>query len=268
MNSKKARITTSSIDLRLSGWNPAPVTVDVRQKLQNGLALFDFDGTLVPWDTQMLFADFVLRREPVRRLYLPLFATFAPLYGILGDEGLKRVFLSYLWLAESSQIETWAREFVEERLLPMCYPELLEKLEQHKSAGHLTVLASASPEFYITEVGTALGFDISFGTQVEYGSRMPLFPYLVNHKGNQKVLRLYQFLGQPEDGVWKKSHGYTDSTADLPMMACCENGTIVNPSSHLSTLGAEKGWDIIRPPVPWKDGCDKLRKTIRFASGI
>ncbi len=244
------------------------MTGEQREKLDRGLALFDFDGTLIPWDTQVLFADHVLKQEPIRRSYLPLFAAFAPFYKILGDEGLKRVFLSYLWQAEKKQVEQWARSFVEERLSRMCYPELLERLERHRDAGELTILASASPEFYIREVGRALGFDLALGTQVDVAGRMPLFPDLTNHKGEQKVVRLESLLGSPSGGVWPRSHGYTDSTADLPMMRCCEQGTLVNPSGRLTAIGREKGWEILRPPVPWRGKADKIRQILRFAAGI
>jgi len=261
-------LLSNSVDHAAGGWDAGAVTQEHQEKLGRGLALFDFDGTLVPWDTQVLFSDFVIRQKPVRRWFLPLFATFAPCYKILGDEGLKRVFLSYLWKAERPQIEQWAREFVEQRLIGMCYPELLERLKRHRDAGELTVLASASPDIYIREVGRALGFDISLGTQVEYGEQMPLFPDLVNHKGEEKVVRLSKLLGSPPGGVWANSHGYTDSTADLPMMRCCEQGTLVNPSARLTAIGEESGWDILRPPVPWSGKADKVRQILRFIAAI
>lgn len=257
-----------SIDPAAGGWDGGSVTKEQQEKFGRGLALFDFDGTLIPWDTQVLFADYVIRREPIRRSYLPLFAAFSPCYKILGDEGLKRVFLSYLWRAERGQIEQWAREFVADRLARMCYPELLERLQRHRDAGELTVLASASPEFYIAEVGRALGFDIALGTQVEMGERMPFFPDLVNHKSEAKVVRLSGLLGPPPHGVWPNSHGYTDSTADLPMMHCCQRGTLVNPSARLTAMGQENGWDIVRPPVPWRGKADKVGQILRFAAAI
>ena len=257
-----------SVDHPARGWNAEAVTQEHQEKLGRGLALFDFDGTLVPWDTQVLFSDFVIRQEPIRRSFLPLFAAFAPCYKILGDEGLKRVFLSYLWKAHRSQIEVWAREFVEQRLVGMCYPGLLERLKRHQEAGELTVLASASPDLYIREVGRVLGFDIALGTEVEFGDTMPLFPDLRNHKGEEKVVRLSRLLGAPPNGVWPRSHGYTDSTADLPMMRCCEQGTLVNPSPRLTEIGEEKGWEILRPQVPWKGKADKLGQILRFTAAI
>ncbi|MGE9270541.1 MAG: HAD family hydrolase [Verrucomicrobiales bacterium] len=244
------------------------MTSEQRKKFERGLALFDFDGTLIPWDTQALFANYVIRQAPIRRAYLPLFASFAPFYKILGDEGLKRVFLSYLWRATPEQVDAWARSFVEEQLIPLCYPSLLEKLAAHREAGHLTVLASASPEWYIREVGRVLGFDLALGTQVEMGCHMPLFPDLRNHKGAQKVTRLSAYLGAPLSGKWPRSHGYTDSSADLPMMHCCEGGTLVNPSARLVAVGEAQAWEILRPPVPWSGKVDKAGQILRFVAGI
>lgn len=260
---------TSSVLGKVVDWGkPARVTPEQQEKRERGLALFDFDGTLIPWDTQVIFADYVLRQAPVRRLYLLLFAVFAPFYKVLGDEGMKRVFLSYLWRAERDRIEAWAREFVEEWLLPACYPGVVELLEEHKAAGHLTVLASASPDLYVTEVGRALGFDLALGTEVEFGDTMPLFPDLRNHKGEEKVRRLSEILGIPGRNGWEGSHGYTDSSADLPMMLACRKGVVVNPSPKLSVIAAEKGWEVLRPETPWRGRFDKVRRILRFAAGI
>lgn len=244
------------------------MTQEQREKFGRGLALFDFDGTMIPWDTQILFADFVLKQEPVRRLYFPLFLGFLPCVGILGDEGMKRVFLSYLWKTEPEQLELWVREFVDDWVPGKCYPELIDRLEKHREAGHLTVLASASPEFYVTEFGRVLGFDLAFGTPVEVGGEMKLFPDLRNHKGGEKVRRLSEWLGDPPDGVWPSSHGYTDSSADLPMMYACELGTTVNPSERLTEIAGERNWEVLRPEVPWVGKADKLRKMVGFMLGL
>jgi len=243
------------------------VTGEQREKLGRGLGLFDFDGTVLPWDSQVMFADFVLKREPQRRAYLGLFGAFLPVAPILGDEGMKRVFLSYLWGVQRERLEGWAREFVEERIAGACHPELLERLARHREVGELTVLASASPEFYVREVGRALGFDLVLGTPVEVGERVALFPDLRNHKGREKVTRLHQLLGEPAGGMWRNSHGYTDSRADLPMMACCERGTVVNPGAALTEIAADRGWEVLRTPLPWRSRRDKARRVLAMAAG-
>ncbi|HEY8991820.1 MAG TPA: hypothetical protein VIM46_07575 [Luteolibacter sp.] len=66
----------------------------------------------------------------------------------------------------------------------------------------------------------------------------------------------------------RDSHGYTDSTADLPMLAICERATLVNPSPELTELAERQGWMIVRPARPWKSKFDRLLKLAKFALGI
>ena len=219
-----------------------------------GIALFDLDGTLIAWDCQLLFRHFVVSREPWRWVFLPAFFAFIPLAGLLGAAGMKRVFLSYLWKMNSQTLAEYSHEFAIS-LMPAIYPALREKLEQHRAVGHFLILSSASPEFYVAEIGRELGFDLTLGTHVELG---PFFPDLENHKGSAKVDRLRERLPASffKNGRLLKSHGYTDSAADLPMLALCDAATVVNPSPSLTILAQQSGWEIVRPTRPWKSPCD------------
>ena len=88
-----------------------------------GIALFDLDGTLIAWDCQLLFRHFVLRREPWRGIFLPVFLSFLPLAGLLGAGRMKRVFLSFLWRMSPETLADYSREFAA-ALMPAIYPEL------------------------------------------------------------------------------------------------------------------------------------------------
>jgi len=244
------------------------VTDELRAKLDRGLALFDLDGTLIAWDTQVLFCDHALRHEGWRRAYLLFFAAMLPAAPILGDEGMKRVFLSYLWGVDRKQLEEWTREFVAGFFPGKCYAPMLEKLKRHQDAGHLTVLASASPEFYVQEVARVLGFDLALGTPVEDADPVPLLPDLVNHKGAEKVRRISEIIGSPPEGGYLGSHGYSDSSADLPMLRCCVGNTLVNPSPRLAEIGLECGWEILRPEKPWKGKTGQAWEMFRRATGF
>jgi HAD superfamily hydrolase (TIGR01490 family) len=231
-----------------------------------GVALFDLDGTLIAWDCQLLFRHFVLRREPWRGVFLPLFLAFLPLAGLLGAAGMKRVFLSYLWRMDPEVLAAYAREFAAE-LRPGIYPELWERVERHREAGDFLILASASPEWYVEEIGKRLGFDLALGTPVEMG---PLFPDLENHKGAAKVERLRRLLpaGYFDGGKLGNSHGYTDSAADLPMLELCDAATVVNPGPVLTKLAEEAGWEILRPERPWKTRAGLALRVLALLCGI
>lgn len=230
------------------------------------IALFDLDGTLIPWDCQLLFRHFVVRREPWRALLLPVFLVFVPFAGLLGTECMKRIFLSYLWRVDADQLAIYAREFAQ-LLMPTIYPQLRERIERHRRAGDLLILSSASPEFYVCEIGARLGFNISLGTVVTPGT---LFPDLENHKGAVKVTRLKQVLDPSYfiEGRLPGSCGYTDSRADLPMLAICEHALVVNPDARLSAMALANQWEIVRPARPWRSPLDRVLRLLALLLGL
>lgn len=220
-----------------------------------GIALFDMDGTLLAWDCQLLFRHHVIHAEPARAFSVPLFLVFLPFAPLLGTEAMKRIFHCFLWRMSQDRLVELSREFAK-KLQPSIYSELKSKLDQHKAAGHLTILSSASPECYASEVGNLLGFDLSLGTVMEDDS---VFPDLVNHKGANKVTRLRELLPPSyfRNGKLVNSHGYTDSTADLPMLGICDKATVVNPKEQLTSLAEESGWPVLLPTLPWKSSFEK-----------
>ena len=233
------------------------------------MALFDLDGTIIPWDCQLLFCHWIVRRHALRRLYLPLFAAFAPLAPMLGDSGMKRVFLSYLWRFNRDALQHEAREFARTWFPQSCFPELISEIKRHRRAGRLLVLASASPEFYVREIGTVLGFDLALGTRIDVRGSVPLFPDLHNHKGQAKVQRLHKLLPPTyfENGQLRDSHGYSDSIADLPMLQLCHRVTMVNPCDRLALEGEKHGWGIVRPDRPWRSRLAFYRQCIGWLTG-
>jgi len=234
-----------------------------------GIALFDLDGTLLAWDTQLLFRHHVIRREPWRGLLLPLFLASMPVFPILKLAGLKRAFLSYLWRMPATTLAAHARSFAA-AIVPTIYPDLREALEDHRRQGHLLILSSASPEFYVAEIGRALGFHLALGTEMAIPSAFPLFPKLLNHKGAAKVERLRHRLPQSyfADGKLLRSHGYTDSRADLPMLALCQCASVVNPDATLSALAQASAWRIFRPARPWRNRADFWWQALALLTGI
>jgi HAD superfamily hydrolase (TIGR01490 family) len=253
-----------------SGARPSQTRSTVKPSIPSapptGIALFDLDGTLIAWDCQLLFRHFILRREPWRGIFLLVFLACLPLAGRLGTAGMKRVFLSYLWRIPAVKLAEYSRDFAK-ALMPAIYPELREKLEAHRAKGHWLILASASPEFYVAEIGRELGFDLALGTQVSPG---PLFPKLENHKGEAKVTRLKKLLPASyfEAEKIRHCHGYTDSRADLPMLALCGSATVVNPSPGLKESAEGFGWEILTPLRPWKNRADFALRVLALLGGL
>ena len=96
-------------------------------------AFFDLDHTLLPFDTQLLFCNFVLRRERWRTL---LHLTFAPVAllkacRLVRTVTAKRAFQNFLAGMNRRKLQVYAKEFAEqsrlvesERLVPVSARQL------------------------------------------------------------------------------------------------------------------------------------------------
>jgi HAD superfamily hydrolase (TIGR01490 family) len=218
----------------------------------------------------LLFCQFVLKRHALRRFFLPFAAAVAPagLFGVLDARELKRVFLSYLWLMPRDRVFSLAREFADSIVPPLVFPELLAEIARHRNDGRTLVLNSASPEFYVREIGRVLGFDHCFGTRVEVPARQPLIAEIDgdNNKHEAKLPRMEAAGLLPCDTA--DSWAYSDSTADLPMLRLVKNAVCINPGTRLTTIASEEGWTVLRPPRPWNSRAGQAGVVLRQVLGL
>lgn len=220
-------------------------------------ALFDMDGTLFAGDSQLRFARWILRRHGWRRLYLFWLIPMGLLRGlhIINTERMKRAFLAYAWGMKREQLELECQAFVEQEILQILYPPVLERLRAHQTAGDTTVLCSASPDWWTQLVGKALGFTHTIGTPAALKDRVPFMPSIPapgNNKGANKLVRLAAI------GIDHADIGYTDSAADLPMLSICSKAVLVNPKAKFAAQVS--GAEILTPekgiyPLPFTLGC-------------
>lgn len=219
--------------------------------------LFDMDGTLFAGDSQLRFARWILRRHGWRRLYLFWLLPMGLLRGlhIINTECMKRAFLAYAWGMRREQLEAECKAFVEQEILNILYPPVLERLKAHQQSGDTTVLCSASPDWWTQLVGKALGFTHTIGTPTQLDTRVELMPPIPapgNNKGANKLVRLASL------GIMQADVGYTDSAADLPMLSICKKAVLVNPTKQFRAQVPEA--EILAPakgicPLSFTIGC-------------
>ena len=208
-------------------------------------ALFDMDGTLFAGDSQLRFARWILRRHGWRRLYLLWLLPMGLLRGlhIINTQRMKRAFLAYAWGMKREALQAECEQFVQQEILQVLYPPVLEKLRVHQAAGDTTVLCSASPDWWTQLVGKALGFTHTIGTPTALAERvelMPAIPAPGNNKGANKLIRLASI------GIEHAEIGYTDSAADLPMLSICDNAVLVNPKAAFAARVPNA--EVLTPP--------------------
>lgn len=116
-------------------------------------------------------------------------------------------------------------------------------IDQHKAAGHMTMLVSASPQEVVADVAARLGIDAARGTvlEVEDGTLTGRLEGPVC-SGVAKVEALAA-LG-PAKGA--QLTAYADSATDLPLLESVHRPVAVNPDSRLRSTAVSRGWPILR----------------------
>lgn len=195
------------------------------------LALFDFDGTLIPGDSIVAFMIF-LRKKGVMSAADSFSAFAAAVSYALGRmseaESKSRAMRGLNRLAEDEK-EKLAREFVSSVLLPRVYPKAKECLKWHREAGRKLLLVTASTENYMSFVSEALGFDALLATPMNPDGTVG-----ANCKGEEKARRISRWLReQGARADFSASWAYGDSMSDLPMLRLCGHGVLVNPKGAL-----------------------------------
>lgn len=216
-------------------------------------AFFDLDGTLLPWDTQLMFCNHVLHRHGWRRVLLVPFFLCLPLAAlrILRSRMLKRFFLSYLAGMDRAALGDLATAFAADVARHHVWPGMRAELEARRAGGCVLVLNTASPDIYAEAIARELGFHHCVATRVEIGTRMRVFPQITgpNNKRAAKIsaMRERGILPPGTDLPIPGSWAYTDSVVDVPLLECAEHGRLVHPSPAFAAAGIQRGWQILRP---------------------
>lgn len=239
-------------------------------------AFFDLDHTLLPFDTQALFCNYVLRREPWRvwrhLFFIPVALMRA--VGLVELDAAKRAFFSYLRGMPMERLRRYAKDFAEHCVTRWVYQDLQAEILRHRHQGRVLVLNTASPEFYARDIAHALGFDYCVATQMELGEdRFPAMPRLPfgNNKFNAKIVAMQESVpgvAEISDQQRANSWSYTDSTADLPLLDFAGNGILVHPSVRLAAMADEKGWTILHPARPYRTKVGDMWCVVKQMFGV
>ena len=236
-------------------------------------AFFDLDHTLLPFDTQTMFCDFVLKRERTRTWRHLFFVPVAILKGLrlVKTVTAKRAFMSYLGGIKMAKVHVYAQEFAQTMVRPWLFPEMLKIIEEHRNAGHTLILNTASPDFYAHEIAKVLGIDYCIATRMEKPETLPFWPKVmdVNNKHEAKIVAMKRdlpFVAAATAEQLSESWAYSDSKADLPLLEFAGKGVLVHPSAFLEAIGKERGWQVLHPKLPYKnklgDGWASLKQIL------
>ncbi len=198
--------------------------------MTRALALFDFDGTMIPGDSIVQYTAFARRQGKMGWGQYAKAGVHALGYllGAEDEERSKNHALRFRQAMTAAERAAMDRAFAD-ALLGKVYPAARQCMEKHRQAGRLLVLVTASPSCYMDPVGAGLGFDKVLSTPMEGG-------ITVHHncKGEEKVRRVWAWLEQAGvEADFSASFAYGDSKSDLPMLRLCGHPALVNPKGAM-----------------------------------
>jgi len=210
----------------------------------NTVAVFDLDGTLTHRDTYLGVLLHSLRRNPATAPGLARLAW--PVVGFklgrIDNTQLKTKFLRVL-LARltADRLEDVVESFLERLFATGFRAEGLDMLKRHRAAGHVTVLLTASPDFYVEEISRRLELDhcICTGTARRADNSLSGELATANCRGREKVARLRHHFGEGFSKYYFV--GYADHESDLPLLTAMHTGVLVNPGPLTRAKAEQQG---------------------------
>ena len=184
------------------------------------LALFDLDHTLLPLDSDHAWGQFTTRigwtdAATFTRRNDEFFAQYQA--GALDIHDYVRFSTAAVRERGAQAAAAAHQQYMREVIEPHILPAALELVEQHRRAGDLLLIITATNEFVTRPIAHAFGIDELLAVELARG------------------------LG------WGQVHTtfYSDSLNDLPLLEKADVPVATNPSAGLRALAQQRGWPIL-----------------------
>ncbi len=213
------------------------------------LTLFDLDGTLIPMDSDHAFGGFMVKVGWVD----------GDVWGARNDEFFAHYnagtldlpayinFATSAWRSRPLAEALAMRErFMAEVMRPALRPEAVALVEQHRAAGDLIAIVTATNVFVTEPIAEAFGVehliavDLQRDAQGCYNGQIEGIPSF--REG--KIARVEAWL-RGQGAQWTdfgRVTFYSDSTNDLPLLERVSHPVATNPSPSLASVASARGW--------------------------
>ncbi|NHZ82225.1 HAD-IB family hydrolase [Massilia sp. CCM 8695] len=216
------------------------------------LALFDLDHTLLPIDSDHEWGEFLVRTgavDPVefKRRNDQFYAQYQA--GTLDPVDYLDFALGTLARFPRKELDAMHAQFMAEVIEPAIRPRARALLQQHIDAGDLVAIITATNRFVTAPIAKALGVEHLIAAVPEEDADGNLTGKLVGvpTSGAGKVSHTHAWLAQlgtPLDG-FGRSHFYSDSHNDIPLLSVVTHPVATNPNAVLATHATRLGWPLL-----------------------
>jgi len=218
-----------------------------------GLCLFDLDETLLPFDSDHAWGNFLIRTGWVDEVSFRQRndAFFADYQAGRLDIHSYIAFATSPMRSRGMAASLAAREqFMQEVIRPGIRPRARALIQEHVQMGDLVALVTATNEFVTEPIAKELGIEHLIAILLErdaHGELTGLIEGVPSYREG-KVTRVEQWLASQHLG-WSsfiRVSVYSDSANDLPLLERATHPVATNPSPALLGEAQARGWRTLR----------------------
>lgn len=226
------------------------------------IAIFDFDGTLFPYETlPYLLKQYNKLGYPKTRLVITYASLIRRVLWYKVSQGLgkfaydkeifrRNAFKDFLLLFKNSDYQEIQQFFDKnvEDIVKALDSEVVQRLKQLQSEGYTIILLSGCFEQILSLIAKALKVDLSIGTVLPY--KIETCRKVLDFNKEIDVItgarKVAQIKSLPFEVNWEKSIAFADSYYDQDVLSLCGKAVCVNPDLRLAKIGIEMEWEIMK----------------------
>lgn len=213
------------------------------------LALFDLDNTLLAGDSDHAWGEFVadlgiVDAADYRRQNDAFYDDYCR--GELDAKAYHRFVLTPLAGRPQAELAAWHAQFMRERVLPMVLPQAQALLAEHRAAGDILVIITATNDFITGQIAEYLGVDHLIATRAAIAADGSYTGDIIGEPCYRegKITHLNAWLVEAGHSM-AGSVFYSDSHNDIPLLTAATKAVAVDPDDKLRTHAQANGWDVI-----------------------
>ncbi len=223
-------------------------------------AFFDLDKTVIARASMIAFGKSFRQAGMINRRVMARAAWNGLVFHTLGadEERMRKFRESALRITrgwDHAAVGSLVRDTLTDVIDPIVYDEALELIQEHRDAGRLVFIVSASPEEIVIPLASYLGADGAIASRARidqdgnYTGEVDVYAY-----GPYKAEAITEVAATRNIDL-EKSWAYSDSATDEPMLRAVGHPVAVNPDRELTRIATAEGWPILSftQRVPLRD---------------
>ena len=214
----------------------------------SGIALFDLDYTLLDFDSDHAWGDYLCLRGKVdadwyRSQNDAFYADYRA--GVLDMPAFLRFSLKPLGDLPYDELLSLRSDFMAAQGAAKILPKALDLVRLHRAAGDRTAIVTATNRFVTEPFAALFGVDQLLATEVEMaGGRTTGHPLGVPCFREGKVSHVGAWLGT-FGGAFKDCVFYSDSINDMALLKMVGRAVAVDPDKALNGEARQRQWDVM-----------------------